>query len=187
MKEINNNIYPKEGYYFKESDGSKHFGQTWNGVIARVVAYRRRAGLPPGNPREEVINQACQRTPILCVEDNGARAEQLKRASLKTRVLQWMNAQRANPEKHFVEESLSHSRAAVCAKCPKNTALPGGCASCVAAVKGLRGEIIGRRPQDGRLNACVVLGEDCNTSIQLDLQTVENGELPAECWRRRSI
>lgn len=187
MREINNNVYPKEGYFFRESDGSRQFGQTWNGVIARVIAYRKRAGLPPGNPREEVINQACQRTPILCTEDNGAREEQLKRSSLKTRVLQWMTAQRANQDKRFVEESLARSRAAVCAKCPKNTALPGGCASCIAAVKGLRTEIIGRRFQDGRLNACMVLGEDCNSAAHLDLQTVENGELPVECWRRRSI
>jgi hypothetical protein len=187
MKTLNPNVYPHGGYYFLDSDGARLFGQTWQGVIARVIAYRKRAGLPPGDPPNEVVAQACQRNPVLCRDDNGLTAVQTKKASLKTRVIQWLNKLKADKWNQFVDTQLARDRAQVCAGCPKNTSLPGGCASCKAAVKVLREEIIQKRFQDGRLHACEVLGEDLPTTVHLESQTVDNPELPGCCWRRRSI
>jgi hypothetical protein len=186
MKTINVNIYPKGGHKFKERDGSTHVSSTWAGVIALVIAYRKRAGFEPGNPREEVVNQACQNNPILCSEDNGVTQHQLKVASLKTRTLRWLNSLRGKPQP-MVEEGLARYRAGVCAACPKNTGLQEGCSSCRAAMKGLREEIIGKKFVDGRLNSCIILGEDLPTAVHLDHVTHEFSELPEHCWRKRKI
>jgi len=187
MKKINPNLYPHDGYYFVDSDGARIFGDTWNGVVVRVKKYRERAGLPPGNPMEEVMAAACARNPGYCHEANSVSAEQLTKATLKSRILKWLSDFRKIPNKQFVGWDLVHARADVCARCPKNTALPGGCASCRAAVKEARTAIIGDRPIDARLNACVVLGEDPVVTGYFEMQTVENSELPAECWRKRTL
>lgn len=189
MKTINRNIYPKDGYFFVESDGSRLFGDTWSGVIARVAAYRARAKLPPGDPANEVINQACVRNPGICHDTSDVTVQQTLRVSLKGRVLKWMNSQRQIPQdaRRFVSEELRRARVAICAGCPKNEPLPGGCASCKAALKELRAEVIGKRPVDGRLNACSVLGEDLGSSSNLDLIAVEDGALPGNCWRKKTI
>lgn len=187
MKTLNPNIHPHDGYFFKESDGATLRADTWAGVIKRVILYRQRAKYEKGNPEQEVIAQACARDPVLCREDNGATASHIKQQPLKARVLTWLNTLRADKDKAFVEEHTARERAAICAACPKNKGLPSGCASCKAAVKILREQIIERRFQDGRLNACEHLGEDLPTSVNMELQSVEDAALPANCWRKRTL
>lgn len=191
MKSINPNLYPPDGYHYVESDGARIFGDTWNGVIARVASYRKRAGLPPGDPRAEVVAQACSRNPGYCVEMNdGVTAAQLQKSSLKSRILKWLNEVRnTRPDQRppGVARELAAQRATICAQCPHNTALPGGCASCAAAVKESRKAILLDRPIDARLNACVILGEDVAVAINFDLIAVENGALPPQCWRKRTL
>jgi hypothetical protein len=184
MKTLNPNIYPKGGFSFKESDGATIHGDSWNGVVARVVWYRKNAKYPPGNPVEEVMMQACQRTPALCHENNDSYLTQ--KASLKSRVLTYLNGWRANKDKQFVSAETARARANVCAQCPLNRSIPDGCASCMEAVRLLRTAVIGRRFVDGRLTACEALGEDLPTSVHLESQTVDDA-LPAPCWRRRSL
>ena len=186
MKQINPNIYPKGGYYFVDSDGSRHVAADgWHGVIARVKAYRKRKGVAEGDVATEVIAQACQRYPMLCHEDDGRRQEQLKRSSLKTKILSWLAWLRGYQDKHFVEDSLARERANICQSCPNNTPLQDGCASCRATVTALRKEILGpHRFVDGRLNACLVMGEDLPTVVHLEMTAVDKGELPAHCWRK---
>lgn len=185
MKSVNPNVYPKGGYFFKESDGARIFADTWAGVVKRVILYRRRAGLAAGKPEEEVPAQACQRNPVLCQENDNTFLT--KRASLKSRILTYLNGIRLDKNRTFVEDQTARNRATICASCPRNKPIPDGCASCKAAVKQLRESIIERRFQDGRLNACEILGEDLPTSVHLESQTVEEGELPGHCWRRRSL
>lgn len=181
---INQNIYPNGGYYFKDADGTRHFGDSWAGVIKRVAWYRQRKGVPLGDPAAEVIAQACQRNPSLCTQgrDNVAAA---KKQPLKSRVLTWMNNLRGNKDIRFVEDEVRKERSRICASCANNMPLAGGCASCKAALKALRDEVLGRRPFDARLNGCQILGEDLPTSVQIDSQTVEDSELPGHCWRKR--
>jgi hypothetical protein len=188
MKKINQNLYPKDGYRFKDSDGATIYGDSWAGVIARVANYRKRAGYPPGNPAEEVIAQACANQPGYCSEADARTVEQLKAVSLKTRVLKWFSSLRASKnELTFTSWETQRARANICATCPRNTPLPGGCASCAAIVKELRKEMVGDRPIDGRLNACSELGEDPAVSSYFELQAVENPALPPQCWRKRTL
>lgn len=185
MKDINPNVHPKSGYKFQEADQSWHVADTWGGVVARVTAYRRRRGAEIGDVWREVVEQACRREPVLCTEVNSATQTKLREASLKTRTLNYLNSLRGK-QQSFVEDRLARDRAAVCAGCPLNTPLNEGCSSCRESLKALRQEIIGNRHRDGRLNSCAILGEDIQTALSLDSQTVINGELPGHCWRKRS-
>lgn len=185
MKVINHNIYPKGGYTFTESDGSRHVSTDgWNSLIARVRLYRKRRGLPAGDVEREVINQACSKNPVLCQDDDGQRKIALKKSSLKSKILNWLNWLRGFPDKHYVEDGLARERAATCAKCPNNQAFQDGCASCRATVNELRKQILGNRFIDGRLNSCLVMEEDLPTVVHLDMIAVQRDELPDFCWRK---
>lgn len=188
MRNVNPNLYPKGGHYFIEKDGAKIFGDTWAGVAARVVNYRKRAGYPPGNPTAEVNEQACQRHPEICAEENAAYKQAVTRVTLKTRVLQWLTGIQQSKEPltlSFTE--VATERANICAGCPKNKALPDGCASCRAAVNEMRRSIIGSRPVDSRTHACEVTGEDIPASSWIEQQRIEHSDLPGHCWRKRQV
>jgi hypothetical protein len=138
----------------------------------------------------EVIDQACANHPEICVEDNGVTHDTRKKASLKSAILSWMNKLRPLKERNelvFVGQDKFNERLAICARCPKNTAIPESCSSCKAALNALREGLIGNRKYDGRLNACVTLAEYLPVSAWLDEVTTENGDLPDECWRKRTL
>lgn len=183
MRIVNPNLYPKDGFCFKESDGTMIRGGTWAGVIARTRVYRKRAGLPPGDPEAEVYAQACAKNPGLCVNGDPPK----KSIPIKTRVLMWLNGMRQQKGVEFVSDSVSSRRATICARCPNNKEHTGGCSTCRAALKELREAVVKGRALDGRLHGCEVLGEDVAVSIYLELQTVDDGSLPAECWRKRTL
>ena len=185
---INPNVHPKTGHFFKDSEGVRHFADSWPGVIARVKAYRKRMGKPEGDVAAEVTAQACSREPIICHPDGRAATESaVRKSSLKSKILSWLVSVRGNQEKRFVDDALAKQRADICAKCPKQVPLPGGCASCANAVIGLRKEIVGGRPLDARLTECDVMTEDTQVTTWIDMTAVDNPDLPAHCWRRRSI
>lgn len=191
MKQINPNVYPHDGHFFKDGDGTTHRGDSWPGVIARVVAYRKRQGRPFDKVEAEVTFQACERNPVLCVEDDGVTHAAQKKASLKTRLLQWLmtkRRQREASELRFVPRELHEARTDVCIRCPLDKSMPGGgCGSCKAAVKELKDAVVGNRKTDSRINACPMLAEYLPVSTWLDEPAVDNPELPQECWRKRSI
>lgn len=186
---LNVNIHPKSGYLFEDTDGARIFGQTWPGVFSRVRAYRERCGRPVGNPEEEVVAQACAREPILCQRGSNQTIADAP-LPLKTKILAWMNGilqRRPKEPPSFVDERTAQDRTAVCAGCQFNKALNDGCASCRAAVKEMRGSILGNRFQDGRLNECEILAEDIPVSVHLEQTTVPRPELPGHCWRKRTL
>lgn len=190
MKGINPNIYPKDGFWFKESDGARIFGDSWAGVVARVIAYRRRSKIPEGNARQDVITQACQRNPNLCIEDNGVTQAIRKRASLKSMILNWMIRLLERKTKSgldYVDAGTQARRAEVCIKCVKNAPISSGCASCEATLKAQRENLLSGRPASKNIFACSELGEYIPVSSWLDEQALDNDALPEECWRRRSL
>lgn len=186
-------MFPAGGYRFKESDGTLIVGDSWRGVTARVIAYRKRAGLPKGDPAKEINDQQCRSNPASCYPaDDGQNAAALKVASLKSRVLQWFSQIRKVGKREiseFVSAESAQQRANICAGCPQAHSLPTGCSSCLSAVKELRNEVIGGRPADGRLlnRGCNVIGADLATQCWLDQITVNDNALPGHCWRKRTI
>ena len=191
MKQINPNISPHDGYYFRDSDGSTHHAQSWNGVIARVTAYRKRQGKPTDSVANEVTTQACARNPVLCVEDNGATKAAVHRASLKTRVLQWLLVKKREREQQalrFVPPAMHAARTDVCIRCPADKSMPdNSCGSCRAALAEMKESVVGARATDSRITACPFLGEHLPVSTWLDEPAVLNPDLPPECWRKRTV
>lgn len=182
---INRNLYPSGGYFFVDTDGARIFGDNWPGVIERTRRYRERQGRPVGDVEAEVTAQACARTPSICHTVGTIEKNARVVASLKGRVLRWFRD--LGLEHQFVTPETWKARATICAECPHNKPLPGGCATCRAAVAELRKKILDRRPNDGRLNACEILGEDLPTAAHLEKPAVDNPGLPARCWRKKTI
>jgi hypothetical protein len=192
MKVINPNIYPHGGFFFREGDGTRHAANSWSGVVARVKRYRLRQGKPTDTVENEVLFQACVRNPSLCVEDNGVTRAKLKEASLKTRVLKWLNHIRGIKEKggdaiRFAEPGLHDARVDVCYRCPMDKGLPEGCGSCQQALKHLQEEVVGGRKTDSRIAACPVLAEYLPVSTWIEQDAVPNDALWGECWRKRTL
>lgn len=189
MKRINVNIYPKDGYWFQDTDGARIKADNWSAVMRKVEAYRKRAGLPPGNVEQEVSTQACKRQPASCAELSEVTAHQTLVVSLKGRVLKYLSFLRGLVEGNripWVGPQDAHNRANVCAQCPQNVSLPEGCASCRKAVSAMAVEVMGRgRKQDTRLGGCAVLGEYLPVSCHVDHDVVDSAALPNHCWRKQ--
>lgn len=192
MQTINPNLHPKTGFVFKEKDGTTIAGNTWAGVAARLAAYRKRNNYPPGDPINEVQQQACEKNPSYCVEESAIYRQAVKVVSLKSKILAWFSAmkkQNARKPLQFVDDNTYLHRAGVCINCPHRRALEEGCSSCKAAVRELRADIIGGRSSHQGLvdHGCGILGVDLATAVHLDEPTVENPELPGHCWHKRGI
>lgn len=189
MLRINVNLYPKDGYFFKEQDNTILRAANWSLVVKKVIDYRKRAGLDAGNPGEEVMAQACQRNPNYCYEQN--RTVPAPQVTAKARALQWLFgiSQLAKDSLEFVKPEEAKARSAICAACPKNSSLGvSACSSCKQAFNEYRKNLLGgARIRDGRLGGCAVLGSDLTTAVHLDEVRVDNSELPANCWRKKII
>lgn len=186
---INVNLFPKDGYVFKDGSGVVFKANSWSNVITKVIEYRRRAGLPIGDPKAEVEDYACKRNPTLC-RDNTQRPVVVPPISLKARALQWLNriAQVPKADLIYVNAAEAEQRAAVCSKCPNNQLISADtCSSCKKAFTTFREMLIGNRSKAHNLGACVALGSDLVAAVHLDEVRVDNPSLPAHCWRRKSI
>ncbi len=189
MQRINVNLYPKDGYFFKEQDGTMIRGKKWGEVVSKVAAYRSRAKLAPGEPAREVIAQACTRNPSFCFQQGTITIA--PRVTLKARVLKWLNGllQVPKAELEYVSPALAKERSQICASCPQNQSLGvTSCSSCKQAFGEFRKQLIGSaRVRDQRLGGCQILASDLTTAVHLDEVRVDNTELPAHCWRKKII
>lgn len=187
MMRINVNLYPKDGYVFKERDGSIHrSSRSWKDLIARVTAYRRINKKDPGDPEKEVHAQACANNPSYCAESEGTPVVSTNRSTLKGLVFKWLGEMRRIKDKlPFVNTQNVTLRAQVCATCPFNVPLKSGCAPCHQFVSEMRKSILNGREIDGRLNSCDKLARDVAVLVHLDLPTEQNDSLPDHCWMKR--
>lgn len=188
---INVNLFPKSGYVFKDQTGVVHVGGSWGAVINKVRAYRKRMGQAPGNVAAEVIAQACASNPAFCREETEEQRRAYRTVSLKGMVLRFLALARQHKDAGSLTFSTPQdaaNRADVCARCPYNQKLPEGCGNCNKARRESQLYVLGRqRNIDGRLNGCLILGEDLPTAAHLERVTVDNPALPANCWRKKSI
>lgn len=186
MNRLRLNIAPKEGYVFRERDGSSHQSTSWSALIKKIIRYRALNHFDSGDPEREITEQACRRSPEVCFNDDPVTRRQTKRASLKGVVLAWFTELRKRAKSGsilFTDGGVMTARANICVTCPHHTELPGGCSSCKKVLKGFRHEVLGDRGQDGRLHACAVLGTDLVTSTWLDEPPLDG--LPLHCWRSK--
>lgn len=188
---INVNLYPKSGYRFVEKDGSVHTAGTWPGVMNKVISYRRRQGVPIGDVEAEVTAQACANNPAYCFQETDEQRMAYRKTSIKGRVLQFLSAARKAKDEGKLVFGIPQdavNRAHVCSLCPFNTKLPTGCGSCNQARKEGQLYVLGRdRVIDPRMHGCVILGEDLVVAAHLERVVVDVPELPAHCWRKKTL
>ena len=203
MQRINVNVRPASGYVFTDTDKSTHSAGSWKLVIEKVTAYRERQGKNTETTEREVMAQACERYPSLCKPVSarpetvtGVPASTPARAqpamSIKGHVLMWLarllKSKQDGTPLEYVSPAEAASRASICAACPFNVPfiIP-GCGSCKLISDEYRGALITNRVRHDKLGACLLLGVDLVTSVNLDEVRVVNSSLPTNCWRKISI
>ncbi len=195
MKKFNRFLRAIGGKYFIDEDGVKHKADQWEHLAVRVASYRKRAGKPPGDPEQEILDQVCARQPDYCQEKNLpvpaqraiATANESIRASSRA-ITQWLinilrlrRVGRAQP----VSREEARRRAAICAACPMQKDFSSVCGSCKAMRKTAKQILFGgNSPVGEKLKGCRVLGEDTSTSVHIQQDPSSNPALPGHCWRK---
>jgi len=183
---LNPNMAPFSGFRFRESDGTLIGAGGRDLTIAKIREYRKINGLPEGDPGGELDAQMCKKHPGVCKEGNKVVPvdSPKPKEALKGRVLRWLNSQSKNASKEFASADEAKARANVCAKCPNNVTASSGCATCQAALRHLRSQIVGSRALDGRISSCNALAIDLPSAVHLNETRVIDASLPANCWRK---
>jgi len=187
---MNPNLYPPDGYIFTEVDGVKFRGDSWRDLFRQIKAYREGHGQTTSLEiiEQDVFNQHCAKTPGLCHSDAPAPPQQRSGNTLNARVLNWFSIKlaelRQNGSLNKVSDAVAKHRAGICAKCPRQTAFSTACEACISAVESGRKSILGGKPSVHQgLHPCSALGEDCVTTIHLDLPPTKEKDVPPACWR----
>lgn len=171
---------------FVDRDGTVHTARDWDELAAKVIGYRERRRLDPGNPQQEITEQACRNWPDRCV-DNTPRSFPETQPKLHHRILSWVgNLAGIIGSVGYVSPEEAARRADICAACPRQKAWQGGCASCRTQVNGVVRELLKGRAQSAKMKAlsgCDALSEDTRLSIWVRQKPVD-GPLPDACWRR---
>ena len=196
MRVMNPNLYPDGGRYFLDEDGVKFRAENWNVLERKIANYRKKAGKPPGNPMQEIMDQVCARLPSYCVEESAAAAPQQSApivqrenaGNLTKRVLRWLAlvvSQFRAGTITKVDRGEARRRAEICASCPLQRAMSEACGACKRTRKGVTDAVLRneRRVNEG-LKACLALGEDTSLSVHLSLPPTGKSGLPTHCWRR---
>lgn len=185
MRQINLNVYPKDGYIFRDSDGYVHQATGWKKLALAVADYRARNGFAPGSPWEEIMTQQCAKTPGLCNEQPTTDPTGM---TFTQHVIAWLGAmsgRKRSGQWPRVDDQTAARRAAICAECPKQKAISQACGACVQSVKTLRRALLdGQKPLHQNLDACAALNEDCQIAVHIDQPPSTEPNLPAKCWRR---
>lgn len=190
MRQFNPNLYPPDGYVFKDRDGTLHRADGWKALEAMVTAYRTRNRQEVGNVWMEIQEQACGKTPGHCSDD-------VMRAPVPVgvgmdftkRVMAWLATQ-AGPKRKgefkLVDDALAARRASVCLGCPGQMALSQACGACTTSIAGMRKALLdGAESKHQNLHACRLLGEDCQTTVHADLPNTKSTAVPEHCWRKQ--
>ncbi len=190
MRQINFNIYPPDGYVFRESDGSFHRSDGWKHLEEKVRDYRERNGLPVGNVMEDIMNQTCAKVPSFCNENTPFVLQSNPSGmSHNQRVLSWLAAMLGYFRLKAIrrtDRAEAARRAEICKNCPMQAALNTSCGACVSMVGSVRQQIADGDPlRHQNLHPCSVLGEDMVLSVEINQSPAVNPALPAHCWRTK--
>lgn len=191
MLQIKTNLYPKDGYIYREADGTLFRESNWNKVVKKVREYRLLKGIPVGDPVEDVTRQACSRQPTLCYDRAGVTVP-VPIVSLKSKVLKWLidfvNRKKDGATVEYVSPNEAANRAAICAGCPLNVQIGvNSCSSCKQSVDSSRSVLLGGRVRHPKISACSGLAVDLVTAVHLDEIRIENADLPSHCWRKKAL
>lgn len=186
MQQLRPGTYPLNELYFIESDGVRFEGKDLSAIVNAVWGYRRRAGLPAGDPFAEVQAQICSRTPGDC-----QGVEELDRqpvpddkelvGKVTARAADWLN-ERSQKKLRFINRAEQDARVEKCSHCPLNVEYK--CGPCKKNIAEVLSAVVAPQIPHERLNAhaCRLSGEDLSVGVMLDKQTFLD-ESPSHCWR----
>lgn len=190
MRQINFNLYPPDGYCFKEKDGSFHRSDGWKNLAEKIRAYRELNRFEIGDPLGDIMNQVCAKYPHFCNEPVPFVLQNNSSGMTHNqRVLAWLAAMlgyfRLKALKR-VDRIEANRRAEICARCPMQMSLNTSCGACITMVETTRNVISSGVPfRHQNLLPCSVLGEDMTTSVEIIQTPADNAALPGHCWRKK--
>ena len=145
---------------FQDTDGSNHRSEGWRMLEGVVRSYRVRVGRDPGDVWGDIMEQACQRNSNLCQDSAPHQLVQADPAStyaatIGQKVSNWVSSimQRYQMRQtRQVSVPEAQRRAAICANCPRQIAIPSSCSTCHTQMATFRSAILdGNAPANPNL------------------------------------
>jgi len=181
------------GWTFKDpTSGFVSDANIFIDLVAKVAAHRRNNNYPPLT-EAEIEDQICRSlSPASQAEfcEGGARLPATipwtdVMSFLKTAAA-WLGSRMAQ-----VPQAEAERRAAICAQCPFNRGLAGGCAACQTAVNILRSEVLhASTSHDSELQACAICNCDNRATVHIPIATLEtvphDFSVAGWCWRNKN-
>lgn len=135
MKYIRSGHYPSNtGWSFPDPSAGVIHGDGFEDLVDRVIVFRNRNGLPPGDPVREVTDYICEQNPSVCKELVRPLASPVPPAPATTpasplgeRVAEWIAGYLPGAP---VPPDVIRARAEACRQCPLNVPFPIGCPPC---------------------------------------------------------
>lgn len=161
----------------------------WKKLEERVIDYRKRNNLPPGDPWTEITTQACAAQPDLCYNDVPFQLQPDRSGmDFNNHVIAWLGhaaGYKRIGQWNRIDDATAARRAQICATCPFQRALASACGACIASIDGLRKALLdGQKPKHRNLSPCSVTFEDCQSTVHVDMPPNPHPGLPGHCWRR---
>lgn len=193
----NQTVVPPGGFhYIEKHDGIeiRLVSHSYEMLTDVLLRYRVTNGLPPGDPKQDVIDYVCKSWPHFCHDSESpmlqgrdiARNEPLLR-----RASSWMTLLYRIGSPNNVQQDEAERRARICGPCPLNVEFrSGGCVSCTQGLdrvafvwlKG-KGTIEDSKLQgcaaSGQLNLCAVHAKNLPPLSADDAAALAPG-----CWRK---
>lgn len=204
--EPNPHLHPPGGFFFREADGTRFRGTSWNEVIEKVQFYRSQHGKPVGDVRAEIFAYVCRTSPTYCRDTEKPRPPSQPRpprtpdaprpaqpvptgkGNVTSRASNWLHSLLALKRKSavdYVPAPEARRRASICSQCPKQTSITGSCSGCMTVIKSVKAVILaGHAPVEKAIAGCACLGEDTSVSVHIVQAPSGDASLPANCWRR---
>ncbi len=187
------NITPPGEFRFKDPDSGFEMKEGTFYELTRTVSIHRRNNNFRPLSEAEIEDAVCQRlTPAAQAEycAEGARIPTFVPWTDVFSFLRTASAWLLSGAK-TVPQAEAERRASICAGCPYNRGLSGGCAACSNAVNSLRRELLHKSTSvDAKLEACAICNCDNKTLAHIPIKTLEtvphDFSLASWCWRNKN-
>lgn len=184
----NPQVRPTCGYVFTDAKGVSFTAADEDGLVAVVARYRAVSGEPPGEPRKEIQEYLCRRSPATCI-GRVAPSVPVNEKQLLAHVTHFVSRLALKPETFQpVSDSEAARRAQICAGCSANVSWVAICQNCTVAVGPLVEKISRHVKLEPKLagRACAKAMDDLQLATRMAgiEQSRPVSKVP-ECWRSK--
>jgi hypothetical protein len=167
-------------------------------LTQQIIDYRIRHNIPVGDVTRDIDNFFCGESLDNCTKEPSdytpGAGPSPDPTPMLSRVTRWTSmawAKRPRGGYPLATEAEAARRFAICEKCPKYEPWKHGCMGCINPVSNLLIQIRALRRGEPNSKGCAVLGFDCGTAANMELDTVaqmtdeQRHQLPDACWALR--